>query len=235
MRQHYHIIKEYISWIKPYLLNIRRLQLQGTSSDPDVVMAFETSKTELELLAYKKSDQRIDKKYEPEETIRIEYKTYFPVLRIRFVSVAIPQISFQEEGQRGAVHVGNTEIIIEAFVATEKQINEYVESKQTEDLELLASVNSAMDSMMDEIKKYLKEAGETFRDEETKKDEEKAEGILTPFQKAFEGFKDFFSDVSIFKKGDINKGEEKRAEEMARIKAFILWDVFKKVSGLQQL
>lgn len=239
MRQHYHIIKEYISWIKPYLQNIRRLQLQGTSSgikenDPDIVMAFETSKTELELLAYKTSDQRIDEKYEPEETIRMEYKTYFPVLRIRFVSVAIPQISFQEEGQRGAVHVGNTEIIIEAFVATEKQINEYIESKQTEDLELLASVNSAMDSMMDEIKKYLKEAGETFKDEETKKDEEKAEGILTPFQKAFEGFKDFFSDVSIFKE-NIDKGEEGRAKKMAEIKAFILWDVFKKVSGLMQL
>ena len=241
MRQHYHIIKEYVSWIKPYLQNIRRLQLKGTSSgydnenDPNIVMAFETSKTELELLAYKKSDQQVYKKYEPEETIKIEFKNYFPVLRIKFVSVAIPQISFQEEGQRGAVHVGNTEIIIEAFAATEKQIKEYIENKQTEDLELLASVNSAMDSMMDEIKKYLKEAGETFADEETKKDEEKAEGILTPFQNAFEGFKDFFSDVGIFKKDKIDKNEEENAKKLAVIKAFILWDVFKKISGLMQL
>jgi hypothetical protein len=91
-----------------------------------------------------------------------------------------------------------------------------------------------MDSMMDEIKKYLKEAGETFTDEETKKDEEKAEGILTPFQNAFEGFKDFF-DVGIFKKDNFNKSEEKNAEKLAVIKAFILWDVLKKVSGLMKL
>ncbi len=235
MRQHYHIIKEYISWVKPYLQNLRKLNLQGTTQDPDVVMAFETSKTELELLAYTKRDYTIQKTYEQEETFKAEFKKFFPVLRIKFISVAIPQISFQEEGQRGAVHLGTTEIIIEAFVATQEQINEYVESKATEDLELLASVNSAMDSMMDEIKKYLKEAGETFKDEETKKDEKKAEGVLTPFKQVLDGFKDIFSSMNITKRGEVrdNKAEEQAAKDMIRFKAFLLWDVFKKLQGLQ--
>ena len=233
MRQHYHIIKEYISWIKPYLLNIRKLNLGGTTQDPDVVMTFETSKTELELLAYTKRDYHITENYEPEEEFKEEFKKYFPVVRVKFVSVAIPQISFQEEGQRGAVHLGSTEIIIEAFVATQEQINEYVESKATEDLELLASVNSALDSMMDEIRKYLKEAGETFKDEETKSDEKKAEGVLSPFKEAIQGFKDLVLDLGFKKSSGERAGEKEAAKKLATNKAFLLWDVFKKIQGLQ--
>ncbi len=234
MRQHYHIIKEYILWVKPYLQNIRKLNLQGTTQDPDVVMAFETSKTELELIAYTKRDYKVDKTYEPEETFKGEFKKFFPVIRVKFSSVAIPQISFQEEGQRGAIHMGSTEIIIDAFVATQEQINEYVESKATEDLELLASVNSAMDSMMDEIKKYLKEAGETFKDEETKKDEAKAEGILSPFKNVLDGIKDIAASFGIIKeKEGFRKDEAKAAENIVKFKAFILWDVFKKLNGMQ--
>ncbi|MBI4155508.1 hypothetical protein HY498_05495 [Candidatus Woesearchaeota archaeon] len=233
MRQHYHTMKEYISWIKPYLLNIRKLQLQGTTKEPEVVMAFETSKIELELIAYTTIDYRVT---EPatEEVYKEEFKNYFPVLKIKFSSTTIPQISFQEEGQRGAIHLGSTEITIEAFVAKKEQIDEYVESKATEELELLSSINSAMDSMMDEIKKYLKEAGETFKDEESKKEEKEAEGILSPFKQVFEGFKDIFASIGLVKKKEgFRVGEKKAAESLVKVKAFLLWDVFKKLHGLQ--
>ena len=41
--------------------------------------------------------------------------------------------------------------------------------------------------------------------------------------------------MNIFKKDKIDKNEEENAKKLAVIKAFILWDVFKKVSGLMQL
>src|SRR3989339_1128973 len=54
LRQHYEIIKMYIAWVKPYLRNIERLQLdQSKTETPDLLVAFETSMIEVELLARK--------------------------------------------------------------------------------------------------------------------------------------------------------------------------------------
>src|SRR3990167_6469306 len=54
LRQHYEVIRMYIYWVKPYLRNIQRLQLDQTKTEtPDLLVAFESSMIEVELLARK--------------------------------------------------------------------------------------------------------------------------------------------------------------------------------------
>ncbi|MCH8329399.1 MAG: hypothetical protein IIB81_03320, partial [Nanoarchaeota archaeon] len=52
LRQHYEVIRMYIQWVRPYLRNIQRLQLdQSKTETPDLLVAFESSMIEVELLA----------------------------------------------------------------------------------------------------------------------------------------------------------------------------------------
>ena len=53
LRQHYSVIRLYLGWLRPYLRNIKRLQMktEGIAEDKDLAAAFETSKLELEFLA----------------------------------------------------------------------------------------------------------------------------------------------------------------------------------------
>src|SRR3989339_1363189 len=54
LRQHYEIIKMYMAWVKPYLKNIQRLMMdQSKAETPDILVAFETSMIEIEILAKK--------------------------------------------------------------------------------------------------------------------------------------------------------------------------------------
>src|SRR3990167_6116462 len=56
LRQHYEVIRMYTHWVKPYLRNIQRLQLdQSKTETPDLIVAFETSMIEVELLARKQT------------------------------------------------------------------------------------------------------------------------------------------------------------------------------------
>ena len=54
LRQHYNSIRLYMNWVRPYLQNIRQLQMHGSVNDADIVSAFETSKIYVELMAQKK-------------------------------------------------------------------------------------------------------------------------------------------------------------------------------------
>ena len=54
LKQHYEIIKMYMTWVKPYLRHIRRLTLDEEKVlTPDLISAFEGSMLEVELLAHK--------------------------------------------------------------------------------------------------------------------------------------------------------------------------------------
>jgi len=54
LRQHYEIIRMYMAWVKPYLKNIQRLHMdQSMMNTPDILVAFETSMIEIEILARK--------------------------------------------------------------------------------------------------------------------------------------------------------------------------------------
>src|SRR3989338_6566888 len=54
LRQHFEIIRMYMTWVKHYLKNIQRMQLDQSKTDtPDLIVAFESSMVEVEILAIK--------------------------------------------------------------------------------------------------------------------------------------------------------------------------------------
>ena len=229
LRQHYNTIRLYTNWVSPYLRNIQRLQMEGRSlSDSELVTAFETSKVELELLGvYTKYRRDIYSHYE-EWT---PFKKYFPVIRLRVNFVSIPQMVFQSEYQRGPIHAGKTTIIMEGYVSTKKQLDEYIKSVQEEDLELLSSLFEVMDAMKDDMKKYLEEAGEKFTLFDAAPKEATKESVFDPFKAAFSGFKGIFSMFAPGKSSSDEVGypeEKSKAEGMAGALTYRFYYVFKK-------
>ena len=154
LNQHYQTMRLYINWIRPYLKNVQALQMDNLGNKPELVRAFNTTKIELELLAASERDFKGDnekKKWEAN-------KLYRAFVRIKFDYTAIPQMAYQNEQQRGAIHMGLTKIHIEAYALTKNQVDEYRKSIEKEDLEIIASLNSAMESMGKELTDYLDEA-----------------------------------------------------------------------------
>ncbi|MBN2112264.1 hypothetical protein JW707_04145 [Candidatus Woesearchaeota archaeon] len=151
LRQHYDVIKMYMTWVKPYLRNIRRLELEGSKADTvDLVSAFEGSMVEIEILG----------RYIPEGN-----KEYFGCVLLHFDYRTRPSLSYQQEGyQRGPIHVGETKVTWRLYAWNEEDIENYKAMKAHEDFELLSTVDSsvkaAMDALGEDMMKYLKEAGE---------------------------------------------------------------------------
>lgn len=148
LRQHYNVIKMYMDWTRPYLRNLRRLQMKQDFEDPHLVAAFESSKVELELLGAW------------ETKTKEELNQYQPYIRVEFTYVTIPQMAYQQEYQRGAIHVGKTIIKLKAYTLEKGKIDEYKKALLDEDLELMQGVTGSIDALKDELKKYLREAEE---------------------------------------------------------------------------
>ncbi len=237
MSQTYHSIKMYNHWLKPYLKNIRRLQMSGIER-PDLVTAFETSYIELELFCTKK-------KYEAETPmgfVEREFTKYFPCIRIKFTYITRPEMAFQQDYQnKGAVHSGRTIIEIEGYRLTKEELEQYRIKKEEEDLELIKSVEESVESLGEELFKYLKEAGEL----EGKTDEKKkkkghgmATGMLEPFVGVFKGFGEIFGGIGPEKKvggkklSELESEQEKAAADAVKANVFLLYDVFKKAHGM---
>jgi hypothetical protein len=197
-RQHYDIIKMYMSWIKPYLRNIKRLQLEERFMDSmELVGAFEGSMMEVEFLAKKNLPQ---------------YGRWYAVGIINLLYRTRPAMSFQQEGfQRGPKHTGKVTITMRAYVMTKEQIDAYLAMRKKEDIDMLTTIDSslkeAMDALGTEMKKYLVEAGEKlFKDDVEKKEDKKknvAVSAAEPFFAVFKGFGEIFGaftgGVSLFK------------------------------------
>ena len=157
LRQHFASIRVYISWLKPYLKNVRQLQMGSSYKDPHLVSSFETSKVELELLGkVKKYKDTTPNGLEIDK----EYKKYFPCVFVKIRFVALPEMSFQKEYQRAPMHMGRTEIYIQGYVATDEQIEAYMKKIEQEDFELLNSLDESLFSLQDVLFNYLKEAKE---------------------------------------------------------------------------
>ncbi|MBU1203581.1 MAG: hypothetical protein KKG60_00755 [Nanoarchaeota archaeon] len=216
LRQQYNSMKVYISWLRPYLKNLKKLQM-AQQDRPELVTAFETSVIELEILA------KIEQK---------KGEAYHPCIRVRFEYVAIPQMAYQREYQRGAIHTGVSKIWIESYALNDKEIKDYLDEQEQEDFELLTSLNESMDVFKDDFKKYLTEAGEEFK--EDKKPEPKKPKFLkelfSPFTGIFKGFK----HMSGKQEGKKEKPkwtmeqDKKKAEGTAGTLCLVLYDVFKK-------
>ncbi|MEK6964543.1 MAG: hypothetical protein AABX70_09075 [Nanoarchaeota archaeon] len=191
LRQHWGVIKMYMAWVKPYLRNVKHLSMSASQMDSaDLINAFETSLTEIEVLFY-----RQPKGSGPVPCILMTLK-----LRTR------PSLSYSQEYQRGPIHVGRAECTLRAYGWSKDQIAQYKRMRAEEDFELFGfideNIKAAMDALGDELEKYLKEAGEDLEEKKTGKPAEKHISVkeslaesLDPFLSIFKGFKEMFGPL----------------------------------------
>lgn len=162
LRQHYYAIKLYITWVRPYLKNVSKLKQGETINEADIVSASESATLDLEILGVKRHHAKFLKER------GYTYKKKFPVIQIKIRGRVRPMLTFQSEYQRGGAHVGRAYIEFKAYAVTEKQLEEYRKKQDEEDLELLSSVNAAVDALKDELMKYIKEADAVVAGEKEK-------------------------------------------------------------------
>jgi len=148
LRQHYEAIRMYIHWVKPYLKNIQRLQLDQRKVDsPDLLVAFESSMIEVEILARKKGSGNF------QQCLLLTYN-----FRTR------PEMNYNQEYNRGPLHLGRVEIDFRSYAWNDEEVEKYKRFREQEDFQLLGlidqSVRAAMESLGDELMRYLREAGE---------------------------------------------------------------------------
>ena len=225
LRQHYEIIKMYIAWVKPYLRNIQRLQLdQSKTETADLLVAFETSMIEVEILA-KKPSGKIN------ECILMHYQ-----FRTR------PEMSYSQEYQRGPLHLGRVEIDFRAYAWTDEEISNYKKMREQEDFQLLgiidASVKAALESLGDELMRYLREAGEEFEAKEKKATPKQS--LLNPYGSVFKGFADMLKGFKVPKEVKAAKQKPKKQEifrlgiarrdarERVKVTMWVIYHHFKK-------
>ncbi len=237
LRQHYTIIEMYISWVKPYLRNIQRLQLAERRESPELIAAFEGSLVEIELLCRKfPVTTELDKPMERNKFIEA-------VVILTFYYRTKPSMSFSQEYQKGPVHTGLVDISFRAYAWDDATINKYLQMRKKEDMKLLEvvseSVRVAMEAMGGELEKYLKEAGQTiglsFKEFEKVKDvkEGRKASIGEPFISVLKGAGELFG-VSVKKseKPKVNKqildNEKDTAKRAAKSAIWQTYKNFKK-------
>ncbi|MBI4140451.1 hypothetical protein HY485_01295 [Candidatus Woesearchaeota archaeon] len=248
LRQHFTVIKMYMTWVKPYLKHIQKLTGSVENlSRPELVSAFESNMIELEILG-----QKI-----PENN-----KEYYTCVMLTFEYRSRPALSYAQEGgyHRGPIHVGETKVTWRSYSWTQQQIDNYLKMKDLEDLELLSSLDQslkdAMDAMGTDLMKYLHKAYSGLEPEREKQvtqlmektgitleqaqqilhvkahEKPKQPSVFKPFFDVGEGFRDLAKMILPTKgakkltKTDLQKKEKesKKAETEAR---FILWQHYK--------
>ena len=200
LRQHYEVIRMYIQWVRPYLRNIQRLQLDLSKTEtPDLLVAFESSMIEVELLARKPGPVN--------QCLLIHY-----LFRTR------PEMNYQQEYQRGPIHLGRVEIDFRMYAWTPKEVENYKRMREQEDFQLLGiidtSLKAAMESLGDELMRYLKEAGESFGPEAEKKEEKNPSSLLSPYTSIFKGFSDLFGAA---KKAKVAKPKKEKKTDIMKL------------------
>ncbi|MGM5482440.1 MAG: hypothetical protein ACQESF_03170 [Nanobdellota archaeon] len=158
LRQHFNVIRLYNSWLKPYLRNMRRLTMADRTDDADLVSAFEGSIVEVENLFYK-----LPPKGDHSKEIKRNQNIYSVVL-VSMKYRSKPAMNYHHEYQRGPLHVGKAEIVLRSYAWDKEKIEQYAYLKSKEDLEMLGevdgSIKAAMESLGEELERYLQEAGE---------------------------------------------------------------------------
>jgi len=228
LRQHFDIIKMYMTWVKPYLRNIRRMQFKDKTSHPEMINAFEGSLVELEFIAHMMPSKRSQAKEV------VWNKNVMSVIVAHFDYRTRPQMNYSQEYQRGPLHVGKCDVTLRGYTWTKKEMDNYLEMNDEDDMKLLesidASVKAAMEALGDELEDYLKEAGEKvdFAKELGKnKMSDKAKKALDPFTSIFRGFGDVLSSFSSGKK-KVNSMQIKHEKETAYdVLKNAMWQTYK--------
>ncbi len=210
LRQHYDAIQMYIIWIKPYMKNVKRLsQSMDRIDGEDLIGSFEGSVTELEVMFRASKSGH-----------------HYPVIMLNLLFRTQPHMDFHQDGyqHKGPVHIGRTEFVMRGYTWTEEECSNYLRMRHDEDMELLGdideSLKNAIDALGDDLRNYLKEAGEKFpedvkKEEEDKKAEAEAKkkleqmmGAAEPFIAIFGGFKEIFGALlPKFKSDSKDKGK----------------------------
>jgi hypothetical protein len=246
LRQHFDIIKMYMHWVKPYLRNIKRLQLADRTKSPDLIAAFEGSLVEIEVMC-----KKLPQNFRYGRQI-ITNKHVYAIVNLHFSYRSTPQMAYQQEYQRGPLHVGKTDLTIRAYAWTQKEIDNYLAMKAKEDLDLLSvvdgSVKAALEALGEELERYLAEAGEEVAFDALKKRREKGKKkkgkstALDPFVSVFKGFGEVISPLA----GNIGRGKKKKklaskqvmkneystARRVARAACYQVYKEFKKKNGM---
>ncbi|MFA6073479.1 MAG: hypothetical protein WC758_05175 [Candidatus Woesearchaeota archaeon] len=230
LRQHYLTIKMYMSWVKPYLKHIRRLTMSEEQLDsPYLISSFETSATEIEILAYQPK--------KPGKACSCVLMTYYFTTR--------PVLQYQQEFNKGPVHIGRGMVTLRAYGWNEDKIKSYVAMKDREDRELLGLVDdqlkSAMEMLGEDLEMYLKEAEGTLNADK----EGVAPGakekitpiagtgtVFDPFVSIFKGFGEIgkaFSPAGFFvsKQSGPSQPSKSDIDKAAKSAAGHMWGVYK--------
>jgi hypothetical protein len=223
LRQHYDIIKLYIDWVKPYLRNIKRLQMhQGKFTAADLVVSFENSLIEIELL------------------FKRPFGPWYSVVLVNFDFRTRPAMSFQQEGyNRGPLHVGKVCVTLRGYAWDDSTIQKYIDMKNEESFNLLMAVDTsleaAMTAMGTELMGYLREAGEKFPGDEDKKKDPHANKLSAakfadPFVSIFSGVKGSTKQEKHKKEEKPSKTKGKEYSEYKEAKTWVIettWDCYK--------
>ena len=228
--QHYEIIRMYITWIKPYLRHVSKLTMKGERMEsPDLIAAFEGSMLDVEILARKRVPVDDDEKFGANGCVLATF--YY---RTR------PEMKVVQEGyQRGPIHIGRYEMQIRVYGWTDEEVENYKKLKEEEIFLTIGDVSStiqkAMDSLGDELKRYLdeakKRAGVDSEDEEEVK-----EKVKKSFMEKY--FGDFYTPKEKKKEevlGGLSVREIKAYEKKVKsqLKAmmpgvkYVTWNIYK--------
>jgi len=210
---------------------------QSKAETPDILVAFETSMMEVEILAKKPMKPTI--KVGGKET------TVYQAILIHFWFRTRPEMSYVQEGyQKGPLHVGRVQMTFRAYAWTDKEIELYKEMRDREDFRLISlvdgSVKAAMEALGDELMRYLDEAGEEMKKEKKK---EETPNVISPFANVYKGFRDMFTLYKGVKKAPALKRPSKKdwyqvdyakdeAKAAVKISMWSIYHHFKKHHGM---
>jgi hypothetical protein len=228
LRQHYNVIRMYMSWVKPYIKHIERLSgEQDLLKNPRLIAAFESSLIEIEVLA----------RHKPEKS----KKTYSCIL-LTFEYHTKPSMQYPGDAgyHRGPIHVGSTRITWRSYAWDDKKIKNYIAMRNREDIELLTSIDeslkSAMKALGDDLEDYLREAGEKLMEEKLpEKEKIELKGLMEPFTSLGKGVLETFGAFvpeMPKKKGKEPYEEIKEVESTSRKICWLHYNIFKKAHGL---
>ncbi len=193
LRQHYEVIQMYMEWIKPYIRNIQRLNLNENRMDNDafLIHSFDSSVSEIEVALAKMDGPSMKKDDKGNEFTDTDNSVYSVVL-INFTFHTKPQILIrapESYNQKGAIHVGHVDMIMRCYGWTGKMIEDYKKYRESEAWDFMqsfdSSIKDAMEYLGKDLKAYLEEAGKKLPqpDEKKEKESDPSEINIFPFGK----------------------------------------------------
>lgn len=254
LRQHWSVIQMYMSWIRPYLRTIQRMERkQSMTESADLISMFDNTLIEIEILAKKPLNMR--------EQVKNKDNHYNCIL-MTFKYSTQPTLSYKPEyGQQAVAHTGKVDVTLRGYGWHKEDIDTYKKMRHEEDLEMMHYLNEhvggAMDFLGEEFQRYLEEAEEEGamakkRQREKKKEQEaedakeldkkkrpfKQFGMLEPFIEMGSGITELFGSMignptpAKAKNNDATPVRDKKklqkAQGTAAFEAYLAFMIYKK-------